>query len=149
MSAQIDSTPAMLFLLNLGSFGTIGHFKEVSGIDHETEVIEDKKVLPDGKLATYRVAGMIKWSPIEMKRGIDASGDLWKWRETVIQQGQQAARGSTARSASSTRGRAGRDLEVHERLAVEVHGCGLQREQQRGRDGGHHHHPRGRRARVI
>ena len=33
-----------------------------------------------------------KWSPIEMKRGIDTSGDLWKWRETVIQQGQQAAR---------------------------------------------------------
>jgi phage tail-like protein len=92
MSAQIDSTPAMLFLLNLGSFGTIGHFKEVSGIDHETEVIEDKKVLPDGKLATYRVAGVIKWSPIEMKRGIDTSGDLWKWRETVIQQGQAAAR---------------------------------------------------------
>ena len=45
MAAQIDSTPALYFLLNIGSLGTVGQFKEVSGLDSETEVIEDKKVL--------------------------------------------------------------------------------------------------------
>ena len=92
MAAQIDSTPALYFLLNIGSLGTVGQFKEVSGLDSETEVIEDKKVLPDGKVVVYKIAGITKWSPIEMKRGVDASGELWKWRQTLVQQGPQSAR---------------------------------------------------------
>ena len=47
---------------------------------------------PTGQAVVYKVAGITKWSPIEMKRGVDSFGDLWKWRETLIQQGQAAAR---------------------------------------------------------
>jgi phage tail-like protein len=92
MAAQIDSTPALYFLLDIGKIGTVGQFKEVSGLDSETEVIEDKKVLPGGKVVVYKIAGITKWSPIEMKRGVDASGELWKWRQSLVEQGPQNAR---------------------------------------------------------
>jgi phage tail-like protein len=57
-------------------------FREVSGLTSESEVIE---VREGGRgRETVRVPGNVKWSNIELKRGIDTDMALWKWRKQVI-----------------------------------------------------------------
>ena len=60
----------------------IGSFKEASGVDSETEIIEHKEVV-DGKLTIRKVPGAMKWADIVLKRGIDQSLALWEWRKQV------------------------------------------------------------------
>ena len=36
--------------------------------------------------------GNEKWSNIVLKRGVDESLDIWKWRDTVIKEGADKAR---------------------------------------------------------
>jgi phage tail-like protein len=56
-------------------------FKNVEGLDAETEVIEYQ----DGDdLQLRKRPGRTKYSNIVLKRGFIASEELWKWRETVI-----------------------------------------------------------------
>jgi phage tail-like protein len=57
-------------------------FREVSGLTSESEVIERRE---GGRgRETVRVPGNVKWSNIELKRGIDTDMALWKWRKQVI-----------------------------------------------------------------
>jgi phage tail-like protein len=56
-------------------------FREVSGFDSESEIIE---VRGGRGRETERVPGNLKWSNIELKRGIDNDIALWKWRKQVI-----------------------------------------------------------------
>jgi phage tail-like protein len=57
-------------------------FREVSGLTSENEVIE---VREGGRgRETVRVPGNVKWSNIELKRGVDTNMELWKWRKQVI-----------------------------------------------------------------
>jgi phage tail-like protein len=57
-------------------------FREVSGLTSESEVIE---VRDRGRgRETERVPGDVKWSNIELKRGIDQNKGLWEWRKQVI-----------------------------------------------------------------
>ncbi len=67
-------------------------FKEASGFDSETEVIEHKSIDENGRPHTRKVAGGIKWSNITLKRGVDESLDIWKWRDDRINKGADAAR---------------------------------------------------------
>ena len=56
-------------------------FKNVEGLDAETEVIEYQ----DGDdIQLRKRPGRTKYSNIVLKRGFIASEELWKWRETVI-----------------------------------------------------------------
>ena len=34
----------------------------------------------------------MKWSNVELKRGVDTSMDLWKWRDEVVKSGPENAR---------------------------------------------------------
>ena len=61
----------------------IGAFKEASGIEAETEVIEYKEATDKGKMVIRKVPGAMKWSEITLKKRIDASTDLWDWRREV------------------------------------------------------------------
>jgi phage tail-like protein len=57
-------------------------FQEVSGLTSESEVIE---VREGGRgRETSRVPGNVKWSNIELKRGLVADKGLWEWRKQVI-----------------------------------------------------------------
>jgi phage tail-like protein len=57
-------------------------FREVSGLTSESEVIERRE---GGRgRETVRVPGNVKWSNIELKRGVDVDMSLWKWRKQVI-----------------------------------------------------------------
>lgn len=61
----------------------IGRFKEASGVESETEIIEYKEVTKDGKMVIRKVPGAMKWADITLKKSIDTSHDLWEWRLEV------------------------------------------------------------------
>ena len=87
-----EPRPASFFRLTLGGKESVGVFKEASGFDSETEVIEHKAIDANGRPHTRKVAGGIKWSNITLKRGVDEQHEIWKWRDTVIKQGADKAR---------------------------------------------------------
>lgn len=61
----------------------IGAFKEASGIESETEIIEYKEATEKGKMIIRKVPGAMKWSEITLKKRIDSSSELWEWRKEV------------------------------------------------------------------
>lgn len=63
----------------------IGSFKEASGVDSETEIIEHKECTKRGVMVIRKVPGAMKWADITLKKHIDASHDLWNWRLEVEQ----------------------------------------------------------------
>jgi phage tail-like protein len=87
-----EPRPASHFRLTLGGKESVGVFKEASGFDSETEVIEHRSVDAQGRSVPRKVDGPVKWSNINLKRGVDETLDIWKWRDTVIKQGADAAR---------------------------------------------------------
>src|SRR5688572_11898455 len=70
----------------------IGAFKEASGVDSETQIIEYKESLASGKIVIRKTAGAMKWADITLKRAIDSSRDLWEWRKLVEQGSLRDAR---------------------------------------------------------
>ncbi len=59
----------------------VGNFKEVSGLNSETEVVEDR----GGKDKTaHKIPGKLRYQNIVLKRGWTGSPELWKWRKSVI-----------------------------------------------------------------
>lgn len=61
---------------------TVGAFKEVGGLESETEIIEYQ----DGDDITLRKRpGRTKYSNIVLKRGYVATDELWKWRKQVVE----------------------------------------------------------------
>jgi len=69
----------------------IGAFKEASGVDSETEIIEYKEAM-GSKMVIRKVPGAMKWSDITLKKRIDAKTDLWDWRKKVEEGDIDAAR---------------------------------------------------------
>lgn len=61
----------------------IGAFKEASGVESETEIIEYKEATDKGKMIIRKVPGAMKWSDITLKKAIDSSTTLWEWRREV------------------------------------------------------------------
>jgi phage tail-like protein len=61
----------------------IGAFKECSGVDSETEIIEYKETTKDGKMIIRKLPGAMKWADVTLKKSIDSKKDLWKWRHEV------------------------------------------------------------------
>ena len=87
-----EPRPASHFKLSIGGRESAGMFRECGGLDSETSVIEQSSVDDAGRPVVRKVPGATKWSNITLKRGVDESLDLWKWRETVIQKGPDEAR---------------------------------------------------------
>ena len=61
----------------------LGVFKECSGVDSETEIIEHKEVTKEGKMIIRKLPGAMKWADITLKKSIDSGTDLWQWRKEV------------------------------------------------------------------
>jgi len=61
---------------------TVGAFKNVEGLDSETEVIEYQD--GDDIIARKR-PGRTKYSNITLKRGYINTDELWQWRKKVIE----------------------------------------------------------------
>jgi phage tail-like protein len=62
-------------------------FREVTGLDSETEVIEHRVTGKGGNLVVHKVAGALKWSNIVLRRGITDDSKLHEWRKK-IEEGQ-------------------------------------------------------------
>jgi phage tail-like protein len=84
--------PSSHFRLNLGGRENVGMFREVSGLDSTTEVIEQKAVDSNGNPVVRKVPGATKWSDIVLKRGLDENLELWKWRDEVVKEGPEKVR---------------------------------------------------------
>jgi phage tail-like protein len=84
--------PTNHFRLQVGGKEAAGQFREVSGLDAESEIIEQKEVDKNGVPRIVKVPGNMKWSNIELKRGVDVDKSLWEWRYQVETQGPDAAR---------------------------------------------------------
>jgi phage tail-like protein len=70
----------------------IGAFKECSGVDSETEIVEYKETTKEGKLIIRKLPGAMKWADITLKKSIDSRKDLWDWRGEVERGDIEAAR---------------------------------------------------------
>lgn len=66
---------------------TEGIFKEVGGLDSETEVIEHRVTGKGGNLIINKIPGALKWSNLTLKRGITDDRRLHDWRNK-IEEGQ-------------------------------------------------------------
>ena len=62
---------------------TEGMFREVSGLDSETEVIEHRHTGKGGNLVINKIPGALKWPNIVLKRGITDDRRLHDWRKAI------------------------------------------------------------------
>ena len=72
------------FTLQIGGAEAAGFFKEATGFDSESEAVEIKRSLPNGKTDVIKAMGNTKWGDIELKRGVDQDKSLWEWRKLII-----------------------------------------------------------------
>jgi phage tail-like protein len=92
MATAQKPRPTNHFKLTLAGKEAMGQFREVSGLDSESEIVEQKEVDANGNPLVLKVNGNLKWSNIELKRGIDVNKGLWEWRYMVESKGPDAAR---------------------------------------------------------
>ena len=92
MASAQKPRPTNHFRLQIGGREAIGQFREVSGLDSEQEIIEQKEVDANGNVGIKKFPGNLKYSNVELKRGIDIDKALWEWRYQVETQGPDAAR---------------------------------------------------------
>jgi phage tail-like protein len=64
---------------------TQAQFRECTGLDSESQIIEYKEAGKSGQTVIKKVPGAIKWSNIELKRGVTDVMELWEWRKKVEQ----------------------------------------------------------------
>jgi len=65
-------------------------FREVTGLDSETEVIEHRVTGKGGNIVVHKIPGALKWSNIVLRRGLTDDRKLHDWRQK-IEQGQTEA----------------------------------------------------------
>jgi phage tail-like protein len=92
MAAAKKPRPTNHFRLQVGGREAAGQFREVSGLDAENEIVEQKEVDANGLPVILKVPGGMKWSNIELKRGVDVDKGLWDWRHQVETGGPDSAR---------------------------------------------------------
>jgi phage tail-like protein len=63
----------------------IAQFSEVSGLASEVDVIELKENNALGQITLKKMPGAAKPATLTLKRAKNASQDLWKWHEAVMQ----------------------------------------------------------------
>jgi phage tail-like protein len=84
--------PTNHFRLTVGGKEAAGQFREVTGLDAENEIVEQKEIDGNGMNVIVKVPGSMKWSNIELKRGVDVDKGLWEWRYQVETGGPDSAR---------------------------------------------------------
>jgi len=78
---RVDPYRGFNFLVEIDGITQAG-FQEVSGLDSSTDPVDYR----EGSDPTHvrKLAGLNKFSPITLKRGITDSDELWKWRDSVV-----------------------------------------------------------------
>lgn len=78
---RVDPFKGFNFRVEMDGIQQAG-FQEVSGLDASTDAQDYR----EGTDPTHvrKLPGLNKYSAITLKRGINLSDELWKWRQTVI-----------------------------------------------------------------
>src|SRR3954469_16059732 len=92
MASAKKPRPTNHFRLTVGGKEAAGQFREGSGLDAESEIIEQKQANAQSNIDILKIPGNLKWSNIELKRGVDVDKSLWEWRYQVESAGPDAAR---------------------------------------------------------
>ena len=80
--------PASHFRLDLGGHEGVGMFRECTGLDSETTVIEQHSVDENGRPTIRRVPGATIWSHIVLKQGLcGPTSALWNLRQKFLDDG--------------------------------------------------------------
>ena len=101
MASAQKPRPTNHFRLTIGGKEAAGQFRECSGLDAENEIVEQKEIDANGLPVVIKVPGGMKWSNIELKRGVDVDKGLWEWRYQVETEAP-TQRARTARSSCAT-----------------------------------------------
>jgi phage tail-like protein len=91
MATRVDPYRSFNFLVEIDGIAQAG-FQECGGLDVTTDPIDYR----EGNEANHvrKLPGLNKVSPITLKRGLTDSGDLWNWRNTVIEGKTERRNGS-------------------------------------------------------
>ena len=92
MAGEQQTIGTYYFKLTLGGHESAGFFKECSGLSSEHQVVTHTSADQQGKSLVQKFPGQLQWSNITLKRGVDESMDIWKWRQATIDKGADAAR---------------------------------------------------------
>ncbi len=60
-------------------------FKECTGLDSQSEIVEYKEAGKNGVVVIHKQPGALKWSDIVLRRGITDVLELWDWRKSIEQ----------------------------------------------------------------
>jgi phage tail-like protein len=83
-SLPTDALAAYTFTIEIDRT-EIAQFSEVSGLASEVDVIELKENNALGQIEIKKMPGALKPPTLTLKRGKNASQELWKWHEAVMQ----------------------------------------------------------------
>jgi phage tail-like protein len=92
MAEAKQPRPVTHFKLTIGGKESVGLFREVTGFDTESDVIEYKSADANGRPLIRKVSGNPKWSDLVLKRGVDSQKVLAEWRKLVEEGGPDKAR---------------------------------------------------------
>jgi phage tail-like protein len=80
--ARVDPFTAFNFLVELDGISQAS-FRECSGLDATTEVIEHRQ--GGDNVTVYKLPGKSTYTDITLKWGLTDSTELWNWRRQVIE----------------------------------------------------------------
>jgi len=78
-----DQLASYTFMLEVDGIAE-ATFREASGLDSETQVIESKETGNKGQTVIKKLPGSLKWGDITLKRGFTDDMKLQEWRNKVV-----------------------------------------------------------------
>jgi len=78
-----DQLASYTFMLEVDGIAE-ATFRECSGLDSETSVIESKETGNKGQTVIKKLPGALKWGDITLKRGYTSDMKLDEWRTKVV-----------------------------------------------------------------
>ncbi|HEX9143097.1 MAG TPA: phage tail protein [Candidatus Binatia bacterium] len=80
-ASRNDPYGAFNFIVEIDGL-TVAGFSECSGLTVETAVIEYREGNEPGRVR--KLAGLTKFAPITLKRGLTQNRDLWNWYKNIM-----------------------------------------------------------------
>jgi phage tail-like protein len=83
IAGKKDQLASYTFMLEVDGIAE-ATFRECSGLDSETSVIESKETGSKGQTVIKKLPGALKWGDITLKRGFTDDMKLQEWRNKVV-----------------------------------------------------------------
>ena len=83
IAGKKDQLASYTFMLEVDGIAE-ATFRECSGLDSETQVIESKETGSKGQTVIKKLPGALKWGDITLKRGFTDDMKLQEWRNKTV-----------------------------------------------------------------